>query len=173
MAKSMNQKAKILYLQRMLEHTGEYECLTMQQILDSLLEQGIQAERKSIYDDMETLRSFGVDVRYRRGKEGGYYVADRNAWKERDKDLQNKEKQMKLRCSDSIRSQVERYLGKEAVYVQKDDGVFLVTAPLMEGTDFYGWLCSLGREIHIVKPKKAARNYREYLKMIAREYKGS
>ncbi len=84
----------------------------MQQILDNLLEQGIQAERKSIYDDMETLRSFGVDVRYRRGKEGGYYIADRNAWKEQDKALQNKEKQMKLRCSDSIRSQVERYLGK-------------------------------------------------------------
>ena len=36
-------------------------------------EQGIRAERKSIYDDMETLRDFGMDIHYRRGREGGYY----------------------------------------------------------------------------------------------------
>ena len=47
--------------------------VTMQEILAKLEEQGIRAERKSIYDDMETLRDFGMDIHYRRGREGGYY----------------------------------------------------------------------------------------------------
>ena len=33
------------------------------------------AERKSIYDDMEVLRSFGMDIKFKRGKYTGYYVA--------------------------------------------------------------------------------------------------
>ncbi len=36
---------------------------------------GITAERKSIYDDIEALREFGLDVQYKRGRPGGYYLA--------------------------------------------------------------------------------------------------
>ena len=73
MAKSYNQKGKILYLERILQGTGENHTVSMQEILDELTEQGISAERKSIYDDMEVLRLFGMDIRYKRGKSGGYY----------------------------------------------------------------------------------------------------
>ena len=75
MAKSNNQKGKILYLERLLCGTGEDRMVTMQEILAYLLDNGIHAERKSIYDDMEVLRAFGMDIRYRRGKPGGYYLA--------------------------------------------------------------------------------------------------
>ena len=75
MAKSYNQKGKILYLERILQGTGENHTVSMQEILDELTEQGISAERKSIYDDMEVLRLFGMDIRYKRGKSGGYYLA--------------------------------------------------------------------------------------------------
>ena len=54
MAKSCNQKGKILYLQKMLSETTSQKPVTMQEILAKLEEQGIRAERKSIYDDMET-----------------------------------------------------------------------------------------------------------------------
>ena len=54
MAKSCNQKGKILYLQKMLSETTSQNPVTMQEILAKLEEQGIRAERKSIYDDMET-----------------------------------------------------------------------------------------------------------------------
>ena len=74
MAKSNNQKGKILYLARLLNGTGEGQVATMQDILAYLQENGISAERKSIYDDMDVLRSFGMDIRYRRGRPGGYYV---------------------------------------------------------------------------------------------------
>ena len=74
MAKSHNQKAKILYLERMLRESSTVRPISMQEILDRLGELGIRAERKSIYDDMETLKDFGMAIQYRRGREGGYYL---------------------------------------------------------------------------------------------------
>ena len=75
MAKSNNQKGKILYVERLMKETGEDHVATMQDILSYLQDKGIRAERKSIYDDMEVLRSFGMDIRFRRGRPGGYYLA--------------------------------------------------------------------------------------------------
>lgn len=78
MAKSYNQKLKILYLLKFLtEQTDDQHVLTMQEILDQLAEQGIRAERKSIYDDMEALRLFGVDIENRKEQPRGYYLASR------------------------------------------------------------------------------------------------
>ena len=74
MAKSNNQKAKILYLERMLLETGEHKTLSMQDILAGLGELGINAERKSIYDDVEVLRSIGMDIRYTRERPGVYFI---------------------------------------------------------------------------------------------------
>ena len=56
------QKLKLLYLMRMLvDETDADQGLTMQQILEKLAEQGISAERKSIYRDIEALREFGLN----------------------------------------------------------------------------------------------------------------
>ncbi len=79
MAKSMNQKAKILYLEKILQNTDETHPCTMQEILGRLQEYGVGAERKSIYDDMEVLRSFGMDIKFKRGKSTGYYVTGQKA----------------------------------------------------------------------------------------------
>lgn len=58
------QKLKLLYLMRILEEETDAERgLTMTQILEGLEAQGITAERKSIYRDIEALREFGLDVR--------------------------------------------------------------------------------------------------------------
>lgn len=75
MAKSRNQKAKILVLEHLLEETGENRAVTMQEILEKLTECGVNAERKSIYDDLDALREFGLDIKYKRGRPGGYYLA--------------------------------------------------------------------------------------------------
>ncbi len=75
MAKYNNQKAKILFLQQMLYESGENHTISMQEILDRLKDHDIPAERKSIYDDMEVLRYFGMDIRYRRERPSGYYLA--------------------------------------------------------------------------------------------------
>ena len=60
---SENQKMKLLALLRMLyEQTDEDHGLTTPQMIEGLAELGIDAERKSIYRDLETLRDFGLDI---------------------------------------------------------------------------------------------------------------
>ena len=71
MAKSHNQKIKILILAEILKGTDVHKVVTMQEILDRIGQHGISAERKSIYDDMEALRDFGYDIQYKRGRTGG------------------------------------------------------------------------------------------------------
>lgn len=63
MAKGANQKLKILYLMKiLLEKTDETHSITMPEIISSLEMQGISAERKSIYNDIESLRAYGLDI---------------------------------------------------------------------------------------------------------------
>lgn len=78
MGRSENQKLKLLYLKELFEtQTDEQHLLTMQEILDELAKLGIHAERKSIYDDLEYLRQFGMDIVNVRGANGGYFLASR------------------------------------------------------------------------------------------------
>ena len=79
MAKGANQKSKLLVLyQLLLERTDEENPLTTQQIIDHLEQNGIGAERKSIYADMETLREMGVDIQSRKGRGAGWFIGERD-----------------------------------------------------------------------------------------------
>ncbi|MCC8138603.1 MAG: WYL domain-containing protein [Clostridiales bacterium] len=63
MAKSSNQKLKIVYLMKILmELTDETHSVSMAEIISELGKYGISAERKSLYSDIETLRQFGLDI---------------------------------------------------------------------------------------------------------------
>ncbi len=74
MAKGANQKLKILYLMKiLLEKTDEEHSITMQEIIDSLEAYGIQAERKSLYGDIESLRQYGLDIVGRQKGRTYYY----------------------------------------------------------------------------------------------------
>ncbi len=79
MAKSPNQKQKLLLIKRYLEeNTDEEHPVTTAQIIAYLGAQGVAAERKAVYDDLETLTAFGVDLmRERRGNRTVWYVASR------------------------------------------------------------------------------------------------
>ncbi|WP_308755062.1 WYL domain-containing protein [uncultured Anaerotruncus sp.] len=75
MPKNPNQKLKLLYLMRiLLERTDDEHGLTLPEILDELDGYGVTAERKSIYDDLEALRVYGLDVE-RAGHK--YFIANR------------------------------------------------------------------------------------------------
>ena len=80
MAKSPNQKLKLLYLRQYLEtHSDEEHPVTTAELIEYLARQDIAAERKSIYDDIEALRLFGLDVeKVRTGSSTGWYVASRD-----------------------------------------------------------------------------------------------
>ena len=79
MAKSTNQKLKLLYLmQIMLENTDDEHGLSMAEIIDKLAAYDISAERKSIYSDFELLRFYGIDIqREQRDRTVYYYVGAR------------------------------------------------------------------------------------------------
>lgn len=225
MAKSCNQKSKILYLEKMLNESAGGKPITMQEILSTLEEHGIRAERKSIYDDMETLKDFGMAIQYRRGREGGYYLvqervpempemsemsevqgmsgeqgdvslvsgrvagtpaetvcAVQETLKEEpihpvvslDAEAPEQEKngkEIKLLCKNSVRKEVLKALGKKVPYKSKGEDCFTVVIQTEPDRKFYGWLASMGRSVHILKPKKVAASYREYLKSIAKDYK--
>ena len=63
MARSSNQKAKLLYLAKIFsEQTDETHGLTMPELISRLNDVGISADRKTIYTDLEELRHFGMDI---------------------------------------------------------------------------------------------------------------
>lgn len=79
MAKESNQKLKIVYLMKiLLERTDEMHRITMPEILDALAAYGVKAERKSIYNDIESLRQYGLDIiGEKQDKNFGYYIGSR------------------------------------------------------------------------------------------------
>lgn len=199
MARSNNQKAKILYLEKMIRATKETGAVSMQEILTALQEKGISAERKSIYDDMEVLRSFGMDIQYKRERPGGYYLAGSDEPGEgisepplteksfgvqpekvpgagyealvRFTEERNKTR-MRLVYTADKKAEISGFFGEHGEYKEKENGSFTVTAELPENSSFYGWLVSMGKDVRILKPKKSAQAYRDYLKSLAKEYKG-
>ena len=79
MAKQSNQKLKLLYLLKILfEQTDEQSGLTIAQISAELAKYNVSAARKSLYDDIELLRVFGVDVQVKRDRYVKYYIASRD-----------------------------------------------------------------------------------------------
>jgi predicted DNA-binding transcriptional regulator YafY len=79
MPKSPNQKLKLLYLRDMLlQETDDAHGLSMPQIITRLAEKGVAAERKSLYDDLDALRAWGMDIVARRGKATEYAVGRRD-----------------------------------------------------------------------------------------------
>lgn len=64
MSNNGTSKLKLLYLRQILEdETDADHGLTMPQLIARLEDYGVEAERKSIYRDLDTLREFGLDIR--------------------------------------------------------------------------------------------------------------
>lgn len=80
MAKSQNQKLKLLYLWEYLtQQTSEEHPVSIKQIIAYLESQDIAAERKAIYDDLELLRYWGLDIiQVGESRSTAYYVGSRD-----------------------------------------------------------------------------------------------
>lgn len=80
MARSRNQKLKLLYLMDfLLRNTDDEHYVSMSEILNELKLHDIVAERKSIYSDIELLRTYGLDiVGEKKGSIYVYYVGNRD-----------------------------------------------------------------------------------------------
>lgn len=200
MARSMNQKLKVLYIIRLLARTDEAHVVTMNEILEELKSHDIPAERKSIYDDLDALRLFGLDVIGRRERPAGYYLKDRErlagllALPEKPETLPEKQSapsgetksfgwlkgktKIEISCGRSLSEQLINQLG-DGISVKnreaggKKDGQAAVILKLKAdpGEDFYGWLAGFGCSVKLLSPLSAVKGYRKYLKEIRNMYK--
>lgn len=79
MPRSFRQKLKILYIWKALQERSDQDHpVKVEELQRELAGYGIKAERKSVYDDLEALRDFGVDVCHRRARPSGYYLGSRS-----------------------------------------------------------------------------------------------
>jgi predicted DNA-binding transcriptional regulator YafY len=63
----------------MQEQTDDTHSLTMPQIIDELAKYGIDAQRKSVYDDLDALDDFGIEIiKERVGSKTVYYCGNRD-----------------------------------------------------------------------------------------------
>lgn len=78
MAKSDNQKQRILLLQNyLLRNTDPEHPATTGDIIEYLESQEVEASRKTVYSDIAALQESGLDVETVKGRGGGYYVNSR------------------------------------------------------------------------------------------------
>jgi len=78
MAKSPGQKQKLLYLAKIFsESSDESHALTISELIELLGGYGVHAERKTLYADIEALRTFGMDIVMCKTDRTRYYLGSR------------------------------------------------------------------------------------------------
>ena len=68
--------------------------------------------------------------------------------------------------------EVRDFFGTAAEYKMKERRILTVTCRTSGKWKIYGWLTGMGGSVRILKPKKSAAAYRDYLKSLAKDYKG-
>ena len=76
MSKNQHKEKLLLLLHIFQRESDENHPLSVPKLLDKLQANGILAERKSVYADVEILRKQGYDIVLQRGR--GYYLGERN-----------------------------------------------------------------------------------------------
>lgn len=61
-----------------MENTDEDNMVTVKDIINHLEQNGITAERKSVYSDIEALKSYGIDIISEKSKTFGYAIGSRD-----------------------------------------------------------------------------------------------
>lgn len=79
MASQAKQKQKLLFMKNLFEKRSDEEHpITGIQLIDILADQNIKCERKTVYDDIDTLKQSGMDlITTKVGHSNAYYLASR------------------------------------------------------------------------------------------------
>lgn len=183
MSKCGNQKLKILYLLQFLhDQSDPNHPASMEQLLSYLAENGISAERKSIYSDIDALRSFGVDVELRKARPAGYYlVSPRGKQKSPSSWIgpivassYNKGggnlREIQLECTAKVFPVMEKHLGKGSAQPAAGGDRFLFTAAALVTPQFFAWLFSLGESVRLLGPEDAVEQMKAQLQKTAELY---
>lgn len=146
MPKSVNQKQKLLFLLDYLrQNTDETHTVTTPQIIDHLAANGIRAERKSIYNDIQTLCDYGYDIIRTEGAHAGYRIADRTFELPEVKllvDLVQSSKFITTKKSRQLIGKLEQLVSKnDAKKLQRQVVVTAATKPAMKKS-ITAWMSS-------------------------------
>ena len=72
-------KLRILYIMKiLLKKTDERHTMSSADIDKELRRYGMSIDRKTVYNDVETLKAFGMDILQAKGTNSGYYIGRRN-----------------------------------------------------------------------------------------------
>lgn len=210
MAKSCNQKGKILYLQKMLSETTSQKPVTMQRFWQNWKNRGFELSERVfmmiwkpcvILEWIYITEEDGKADIMRKKSASDKTEADNTIIHQPDGETGEKSenvqeqigkeseapakisaptpsqtgenlKEIRLVCQNSTKKKIQRTFGSGDFLQNKGGDNFIVTVEVVVDKAFFGWLTSMGRNVHILKPKKAAVAYRDYLKNIAKDYKG-
>lgn len=76
---NVGSKARILYvMQELVEKTDENNKVSSEALIKMLARNDISADRKTIYSDIDKLKTWGMDILYSKEKPAGYYLASRD-----------------------------------------------------------------------------------------------
>ncbi len=74
---SYHKSRPLLLHQYLLTNSDPQHPVTTAQCMEYLASRQRHGDRKSLYGDMEALQEVGIDIQYRRGKGGGWYIEER------------------------------------------------------------------------------------------------
>ena len=80
------------------------------------------------------------------------------------------EKQVTLRCNNSLAGAIIDRFGKNVMLIPSDDTHFNVTVSVKISPQFYGWVCGFGADVQITAPQDVADGYKNMLKEILKDY---
>jgi predicted DNA-binding transcriptional regulator YafY len=121
MAKTANQKTRILSLCRiLLRYSDDDHRLTVTEMLEALSAEGIEANRKTVMDDLHAMADFGLDVICSRGKGGGYFIGNREFETAELKLLVDAVQSSRFISQKKSTDLIGRLLKQTSVYTEKD-----------------------------------------------------
>ena len=153
MAKSSNQKLKLMYLMKiMLEMTDETHSITMNEIIDILNSYWINAEHKSLYNDIENLRNYGIDI-IGVQKERTYYY------------------NVVIECENSLVGVMIDRFGKEITIISKEDEHFIINVQVVSSRQFLAWIIGLGNGAKIIEPEFVVEQMHREIDRLIEQYR--
>ena len=153
MAKSSNQNLKLMYLMKiMLEMTDETHSITMNEIIDILNSYWINAEHKSLYNDIENLRNYGIDI-IGVQKERTYYY------------------NVVIECENSLVGVMIDRFGKEITIISKEDEHFIINVQVVTSRQFLAWIIGLGNGAKIIEPEFVVEQMHREIDRLIEQYR--
>ena len=178
MPKQEGQKTKLLALLHIFEQkTDENHLLNVPQLVELLEQQGILAERKSIYSDIDTLCALGYDIQLRRGRGGGYWMASRAFELSELKllvDAVQASKVISARTSKKLIRKLEAAMrdrfGQDTLFLPEADGYFHFDVPVCVSDQFYGWVCGFGGKVEVTSPAEVRQGLHDMVRKLAEQH---